>query len=92
MQIEEISSLPSKIKDAKAEIKSILDPCTTKDGRRLDFNILNSIEKDKGVGIDAIAAVGDVSCFPNSDKLISFIGFYPKIFESEKYKEKTHQL
>jgi len=90
MQIEEIGSLTSKIKDIEAEIKSILDPDDKKDGGGLDFDILNSI---KGVGIGTIAAfiaaVGDVSRFSSSDKLISYIGFYPKIFESGKYRKKN---
>lgn len=93
MQIEEISSLSDKIKDIEAEIKLILNPDDPKDGGRLDFDILNSI---KGVGIGTIAAfiaaVGDVSRFPNSDKLVSFIGFYPKIFESGKYKKKNPSI
>ncbi len=33
--------------------------------------------------------VGDVSRFSSSDKLVSFIGFYPKIFESGRYKKKN---
>jgi len=90
MQIEEISSLSDKIKDIEAEIKSILDPDDKKDGNMLDFDILNSI---KGVGLGTIAAfiaaVGDVNRFSSSDKLISYIGFYPKIFESGKYKKKN---
>jgi len=90
MQIEEIGSLSGKIKDIEAEIKSILDPDDKKDGAGLDFDILNSI---KGVGLGTIAAfiaaVGDVSRFSSSDKLISYIGFYPKIFESGKYKKQN---
>lgn len=93
MQIEEIASLSDKIKDIEAEIKSILNPDDPKDGGKLDFDILNSI---KGVGIGTIAAfiaaVGDVGRFPNSDKLVSFIGFYPKIFESGKYKKKNPSI
>jgi len=93
MQIEEIASLTGKIKDIEAEIKSILDPDDPKDGAKLGFDILNSI---KGVGIGTIAAfiaaVGDVNRFPNSDKLVSFIGFYPKIFESGKYKKKNPSI
>jgi transposase len=90
MQIEEIASLSAKVKEIELEIKSILDPDDPKDGNRLNFDILNSI---KGVGIGTIAAfiaaVGDMSRFSNSDKLVSFIGFYPKIFESGKYKKKN---
>lgn len=93
MQIEEICSLSDKIKDIKAEIKAILDPDDPKDGARLSFDILNSI---KGVGIGTIAAfiaaVGDVVRFSSSDKLISYIGFYPKIFESGKYKKKNPSI
>ena len=33
--------------------------------------------------------VGDVSKFSSSDKVISYIGFYPNIFESGKYKKKN---
>ena len=66
MQIEEIASLSTKIKDIELEIKSILNPDDPKDGNRLNFDILNSI---KGVGIGTIAAfiaaVGDVGRFPN---------------------------
>lgn len=44
-------------------------------------------------GIGTIAAfigcVGDVARFSSADKLISFIGFYPRIFESGKYKKKN---
>jgi len=90
MQIEEISSLSDKIKDIELEIKSILDPDDPKDGNKLNYDILNSI---KGVGTGTIAAfiaaVGDVSRFSSSDKLVSFIGFYPNIFESGKYKKKN---
>lgn len=93
MQIEEISSLSDKIKDIELEIKSILNPDDPKDGHRLDFDILNSI---KGVGIGTIAAfiaaVGDVGRFSSSDRLISYIGFYPKIFESGKYKKKNPSI
>ena len=89
MQIEEIASLSSKIAEIEDEIKSILNPDDPEDGH-FGFNILNSI---KGVGIGTIAAfiaaVGDVSRFSSSGKLISFIGFYPKIFESGKYKKKN---
>lgn len=93
MQIEEIASLSDKIADIESEIKSILDPDRPKDGARLDFDILNSI---KGVGLGTIATfiacVGDVSRFSNSDKLVSFIGFYPKIFESGKYRKKNPSI
>ena len=93
MQIEEISSLSDKIKDIEAEIKSILNPDDEKGGHRQDFDILNSI---KGVGIGTIATfiatVGDVSRFSSSDKLISYIGFYPKIFESGRYKKKNPSI
>ena len=86
MQIEEIASLSSKIKEIEDEIKSILNP----DGGSSSYNILNSI---KGIGIGTIATfmatVGDVSRFSSSDKLISYIGFYPKIFESGKYRKKN---
>ena len=86
MQIEEIASLSGKIKEIEDEIKSILNP----DGGSSSFGILNSI---KGVGIGTIAAflaaVGDVSRFSSSDKLISYIGFYPNIFESGKYRKKN---
>ena len=90
MQIEEIASLSLKIQEIESEIKSILNPDDPKDGLHQDFDILNSI---KGVGIGTIAAfiaaVGDVNRFSSSDKLVSFIGFYPKIFESGKYKKKN---
>ena len=33
--------------------------------------------------------MGDVSRFSSADKLVSFIGFYPTIFESGKYKKKS---
>lgn len=91
MQIEEIASLSNKIKQIENEIKSILTP-DDPGGRSSSFGILNSI---KGVGIGTIAtflaAVGDVSRF-SSDKLISYIGFYPKIFESGKYKRKNSTI
>ena len=65
----------------------------TKDGYRQDFDILNST---KGVGSGIITAfitaVGDVSHFSSSDKLVSYIGFYPKIFESGKYKKKSPSI
>jgi len=89
MQMDEISSLASKIADIDNEIKSIIDPKDPSGGSSA-YNILNSI---KGVGIGTIATfmgyVGDVGRFSSSDKLISFIGFYPKIFESGKYKKKN---
>ena len=89
MQIEEISSLSKKMEEIEEEIKSILDPDDPKGGPP-SFGILNSI---KGVGIGTISAflgtVGDMSRFLNSDKLVSYIGFYPRIFESGKYKKKN---
>lgn len=36
-----------------------------------------------------IAYVGDITRFSSSDKLVSYIGFYPNIFESGKYKKKN---
>jgi len=92
MQIEEISSLSSKMEEIEEEIKSILDPADPRGGPP-SFSILNSI---KGVGIGTISAflgtVGDMSRFLNSDKLVSYIGFYPKIFESGKYKKKNPEI
>lgn len=89
MQLDEIRSLTSKIADIEEEIKSILCPDDPSGGSGA-FNILNSI---KGVGMGTIAAfigyVGDVSRFSSADKLISFIGFYPRIFESGKYRRKN---
>jgi len=89
MQLDEISSLSLKVKDIEDEIISILDPKDPSGGSS-DYNILNSI---KGVGIGTIATfmgyVGDVTRFSSSDKLVSFIGFYPKIFESGKYRRKN---
>jgi len=88
MQLDEISSLSLKIKEIEDEIISILDPGPS--GGSSDYDFLNSI---KGVGIGTIATfmgyVGDVSRFSSSDKLISFIGFYPNIFESGKYRKKN---
>ncbi|MBM3254452.1 MAG: IS110 family transposase [Candidatus Omnitrophica bacterium] len=47
----------------------------------------------KGIGIGTIdtfiARVGDINRFSSSEKLISYIGLYPKIFESGKYKKKN---
>ena len=87
MQIEEISSLSSKMEEIEEEIKSILDPADPQGGPS-SFSILNSI---KGVGIGTISAflgaVGDMSRFLNSDKLVSYIGFYPRIFELRKIQE-----
>ncbi len=89
MQLDEISSLSLKVKEIEDEIRSILDPGDPEGGSSA-YNILNSI---KGVGIGTIATfmgyVGDVSRFSSSDKLISFIGFYPRIFESGKYRRKN---
>ena len=89
MQLEEISSLSSKIKDIEDEIRSILDPGDPSGGSSA-YSILDSI---KGVGIGTIATfiayVGDVTRFSSSDKLISYIGFYPRIFESGKYRRKN---
>jgi len=89
MQIEEISSLSEKMEEIEEEIRSILDPDDPKSGPS-SFKILNSI---KGVGIETIAAflgtVGDMSRFASSDKLVSYIGFYPRIFESGKYKKRN---
>jgi len=89
MQLDEISSLSLKVKDIEDEIRSILDPGDPP-GESSAYNILNSI---KGVGIGTIATfigyVGDVTRFSSSDKLISFIGFYPNIFESGKYRKKN---
>lgn len=90
MQLDEISSLEAKIKIIEDRIKEILAP---KDSYPTDFDILNSI---KGIGIGTIAAfiacVGDISRFPSSSKLISYIGLYPKIFESGKYKKKNPSI
>lgn len=89
MQLDEISSLSLKIKNIEDEVRAILDPKDPKGGSS-DYDILNSI---KGVGIGTIATfmgyVGNVSRFSSSDKLISFIGFYPNIFESGKYRKKN---
>lgn len=61
-----------------------------KDSYPSDFDILNSI---KGIRLGTIATfiacIGDVSRFSSSSKLISYIGFYPKIFESGKYRKKN---
>jgi len=88
MQLDEIRSLSEKIADIEEEIKSILCP-EDPSGGSSSYDTLNSI---KGVGIGTIAAflgcVGDVSRFSSADKLVSFIGFYPNIFESGKYKKK----
>jgi transposase len=88
MELDEIRSLSAKIDDIEEKIKSILCPDDPSGGS--SFDILNSI---KGVGIGTIAAfigyVGDVARFSSADKLISFIGFYPRIFESGKYKRKN---
>jgi len=87
-QLDEIRSLSEKIADIEEEIKSILCPDDPSGGSS-SYDTLNSI---KGVGIGTIAAflgcVGDVSRFSSADKLVSFIGFYPNIFESGKYKKK----
>ena len=81
MQLDQIRSLSDKMDDIEKEIKSILDPGDPSGGSSA-YHILNSI---KGVGMGTIAAfigcIGDVSRFSSADKLISFIGFYPKIFE-----------
>ena len=89
MQLDEIRSLSEKIADIEEEIKSILCPDDPSGGSS-SYDTLNSI---KGVGIGTIATflgcVGDVSRFSSADKLVSFIGFYPIIFESGKYKKKS---
>ena len=88
MQLDEISSLEAKIKIIEDRIKEILAP---KDSYPTDFDILNSI---KGIGTIAafIACVGDISRFPSSEKLISYIGLYPRIFESGKYKKRNPSI
>jgi len=87
MQLDEIRSLSEKIADIEEEIKSILCPDDPSGGSSA-FSTLNSI---KGVGIGTIATfigcVGDISRFSSADKLVSFIGFYPQIFESGMYKK-----
>ncbi|MBC7333110.1 MAG: IS110 family transposase [Actinobacteria bacterium] len=87
MQLDEISSLEAKIKIIENKLKEILAP---KDSYPSDFDILNSI---RGIGLGTIATfiacIGDVSRFSSSKKLISYIGLYPKIFESGKYKKKN---
>lgn len=87
MQFEEITSLSAKIADIEDEIAQILKPDGPGGGSSA-YCILNSI---KGVGIGTIATflayVGDVSRFSSSDKVISYIGFYPNIFESGDYKK-----
>lgn len=92
MQLDEIRSLSVKIDDIEDEIKSILDPKDPSGGSS-PYNILNSI---KGVGMGTIATfigyVGDVARFSSSNKLISFIGFYPRIFESGKYRKKNPSI
>jgi transposase len=92
MQIEEIFLLSKKMEEIEEEIRSILDP-DDPEGGLSSFKILNSI---KGVGIGTIAAflgaVGDMSRFKNSDKLVSYIGFYPRIFESGKYKKRNPSI
>ncbi len=92
MQLDEIRSLSEKIADIEEEIKSILCPDDPSGGSS-PYNILNSI---KGVGMGTISTfigcVGDVSRFSSADKLISFIGFYPRIFESGKYRKKNPSI
>ena len=90
MQLDEISSLEAKIKIIEDKLRDILAP---KDKYPSDFDILNSI---KGIGLGTIATfiacIGDVSRFSSSEKLISYIGLYPKIFESGKYKKKNPSM
>lgn len=90
MQLDEISSLEAKIKIIEDNLKDILAP---KDKYPSDFDILNSI---KGIGLGTIATfiacIGDVSRFSSSEKLISYIGLYPKVFESGKYKRKNPSI
>ena len=87
MQLDEISSLEAKIKIIEDNLREILAP---KDSHPSDFDILNSI---KGVGLGTIAAfiacIGDVNRFSRAEKLISYIGLYPSVFESGKYKRKN---
>jgi len=79
-----------KLKSFKDKIRDILAP---KDKYPSDFDILNSI---KGIGLGTIASfiacIGDVSRFKSSEKLISYIGFYPRVFESGKYKKKNSSI
>jgi len=90
MQLDEISSLEAKIKIIEDNLKEILAP---KDKYPSDFDILNSI---KGIGLGTIATfiacIGDISRFSSSEKLISYIGLYPRIFESGKYKRKNPSM
>jgi transposase len=90
MQLDEISSLEAKIKIICDKLREILAP---KDSHSSDFDILNSI---KGIGLGTIATfiacIGDVSRFSSSSKLISYVGLYPKIFESGKYKKKNPSM
>lgn len=90
MQLDEISSLEAKIKIIEDKLKEIL---AQKDRYPSDFDILNSI---KGIGLGTIATfiacIGDVSRFSSSSKLVSYIGLYPKIFESGKYKKKNPSM
>lgn len=90
MQLDEISSLEAKIKIIEDNLKDILAP---KDKYPSDFDILNSI---KGIGLGTIATfiacVGDVHRFSSAEKLISYIGLYPKLYESGKYKKKNPSI
>lgn len=90
MQLDEISSLEAKIKIIEDKLREILAP---KDKYPSDFDILNSI---KGIGLGTIATfiacIGDVSRFSSSEKLISYIGLYPRVFESGKYKKKNPSM
>lgn len=90
MQLDEISSLEAKIKIIEDNLKDILAP---KDKYPSDFDILNSI---KGIGLGTIATfiacIGDVGRFSSAEKLISYIGLYPKAFESGKYRRKNPSI
>lgn len=92
VHIEEIAFLQDKIAQIEAQIIAILCP-KDKDTGPTDYEILNSI---KGVGINTIAAfmacVGSVERFSNSAKLISYIGFYPRIFESGSYRKQSPSI
>ena len=81
MQIEEISSLSSKMEEIEKEIKSILDPDDPKGGLS-SFSILNSI---KEVGIGTISAflgtVGDMSRFLGKREIFLVLLLYRQHYD-----------
>jgi transposase len=86
MLLGHIENLAKSIEELEAQMKAILSP--SKDDDSFPGQNLLSI---KGVGDKTLAALisylgSDGANFPDSNSVVGYVGFYPKIFESGQTK------